>query len=110
MFLSRVRIENIKCFSEIELILTQNSNQPSRWVTLLGENGVGKSTILQAMALLLAGPEAAKELQPRPTGWVRDPLKVGKLSATFIQEEGDAGTLPKDGVCPDFSVYLLRHR
>jgi len=92
----------------MDLILTptqsQNGNQPYRWVTLLGENGVGKSTILQAIGLLLAGAEGAKELLPRPTGWVRDRSKVGKLSATLYQEEGDAGTYGgSESVCPHFS-------
>ncbi|MFM6408515.1 MAG: ATPase, partial [Microcystis sp.] len=64
--------------------------KPCRWITLLGENGVGKSTILQALALLLAGPEAAKELLPRPTGWICNPKTPGKLTAVLHQEDGDA--------------------
>lgn len=97
MWLKSVKIENIKCFDDTELIFTRNqsttsSAKPHRWITLLGENGVGKSTALQAIGLLLAGPEAAKELLPRPTGWVHDPFKPGKLSAHIVQEDNDEGT------------------
>jgi len=31
-------------------------------ITLLGENGTGKSTVLQALAIMLAGPEGANQL------------------------------------------------
>ena len=72
-------------------------------ITLLGENGVGKSTLLQALALLLAGPEAAKELLPRPTGWVSDSSKPGKLSAVLHQDEVDAGTFGKKQITKIFS-------
>ncbi len=94
MWLKKVELENIKCFENIELIFTPNPGsrkaRPYRWITLLGENGVGKSTVLQAIGLLLAGPEAAKELLSRPTGWVRDLSIPGKLTAQICQDESDA--------------------
>ncbi len=78
MWLKSARLKNIKCFEDIELIFTHKQNatsnaKPHHWITILGENGVGKTTVLQAIGLLLAGPEAAKEMLPRPAGWVRDP-------------------------------------
>jgi energy-coupling factor transporter ATP-binding protein EcfA2 len=96
MWLKSVKLENIKCFENIDLVFTPNPGsrskaRPYRWITLLGENGVGKSTVLQAIGLLLAGPEAAKELLPRPTGWVRDPSKPGKLTARIHKDPDDAG-------------------
>ncbi|CAD5975856.1 ATPase [Planktothrix tepida] len=97
MWVESVTLNNIKCFKNEEIIFTRTainvSNhrpKPYSWISLLGENGVGKSTLLQAIALLLAGPEAAKELLPRPTGWVCDSKKPGKLSITLNQEENDA--------------------
>ncbi|MEW5986774.1 MAG: AAA family ATPase [Chloroflexota bacterium] len=97
MWLKGIRLQNIKCFRDTEVVWfsrtrKKGSNRPYRWITLLGENGVGKSTMLQAIGLLLAGPEAAKELLPRPEGWVRDPSKPGKLTAYIVQDEGDEGT------------------
>ncbi|MFM7439004.1 MAG: AAA family ATPase, partial [Snowella sp.] len=97
MWVESITISNIKCFQDQKINFTKNPKSPSyrakpyNWITLLGENGVGKSTILQALALLLAGPEAAKELLPRPAGWVRDANTPGKLSATLHKEETDAG-------------------
>ena len=91
MWVESITLSNIKCFREEKIFFTRNSTtskdvKPCSWITLLGENGVGKSTLLQALALLLAGPEAAKELLPRPTGWVSDSSKPGKLSAVHLQQ------------------------
>jgi tRNA A37 threonylcarbamoyladenosine biosynthesis protein TsaE len=96
MWLKSVKLENIKCFEDIELKFTHNqittsSAKPHRWITLLGENGAGKSTALQVIGLLLAGPEAAKELLPRPAGWVRNPSIPGKLTAHIVQDNDDEG-------------------
>lgn len=96
MWVESITLTNIKCFREEKILFTRNDAtgnkaKPYSWITLLGENGVGKSTLLQALALLLAGPEAAKELLPRPTGWVRNSSEPGKLSAVLHREEGDAG-------------------
>lgn len=96
MWLKTVKLENIKCFIDTTLDFSRPHGSsatpaPCRWITLLGENGVGKSTVLQSIALLLAGPEAAKELLSRPTGWLRDQSKPGKLTAEIFQEPEDEG-------------------
>lgn len=91
MWIKSITLENIKCFQKKEIKFTRSKAKPYNWITLLGENGVGKSTILQALALLLAGPEAAKELLPRPTGWVRNPVLPGKLTAVLHQQDTDTG-------------------
>jgi predicted ATPase len=101
MWVESITLTNIKCFQQQEISFKlapkarRDRAKPYSWITLLGENGVGKSTILQALALLLAGPEAAKELLPRPTGWVRDPKSLGKLTAVLHQEDNDTGRYGK---------------
>lgn len=109
MWVESITLSNIKCFEQQNISFTHNPNvrgskaKPYTWITLLGENGVGKSTILQALALLLAGPEAAKELLPRPAGWVRDPKSPGKLTATLHKEAKDTGTFGEDKQRQTFS-------
>ncbi len=97
MWVESVTLNNIKCFKNEKITFTRSAGnvpnhcqKPYSWISLLGENAVGKSTLLQAIGLLLAGPEAAKELLPRPTGWVCDSKKPGKLSITLNKEENDA--------------------
>jgi predicted ATPase len=109
MWVESITLTNIKCFREQQLLFTRNPGtrrdraKPYSWITLLGENGVGKSTLLQALALLLAGPEAAKELLPRPTGWVRDPSTPGKLNAVLHREDIDAGIFGENKIRKTFS-------
>ncbi len=109
MWVESITLHNIKCFQDQEITFTRNPNarrhraKPYYWITLLGENGVGKSTILQALALLLAGPEAAKELLPRPTGWVRDQTSPGKLTAVLHKEDIDTGNFGEDKQRQTFS-------
>ncbi len=51
-FLKRVTLENIGPFESLSLELDKN------WNILLGDNGVGKSSILKAIALGIAGEDA----------------------------------------------------
>lgn len=91
MWIEEFAIENIKCFDKLGFRLgTRSKAYP--WVTLLGANGGGKSTVLQAMGLLLAGPEGAQKLLPRPQGWVRDLKKPGKITLNLHQGDNDPGT------------------
>jgi len=90
MWIEELYLENIKCFETLKLKLG-TTKSPYQWVTLLGENGTGKSTILQALALLLAGPEGAIQLLPRPEGWVRIEERPGKITLRLQQGENDPG-------------------
>jgi predicted ATPase len=108
MWVESITLSNIKCFREKTILFTRNNvkgyrAKPYSWITLVGENGVGKSTLLQALALLLAGPEAAKELLPRPTGWVCDPSIPGKLTAVLHKQESDVGSFGRDRIRETFS-------
>jgi predicted ATPase len=88
MWIEEVNLENIKCF-EKQGIRLGSSKAHYPWITLLGENGTGKSTMLQAIALLLSGPEGAKQLLTRPEGWLHDEKSVGKISIKLHQSESD---------------------
>jgi predicted ATPase len=91
MWVEEVSLENIKSCEKTTIKLG-GKDSPYKWVTLLGENGGGKSTILQSLGLLLAGPESINQLLPRPTGWVRDETKLGKLSIKIHQGDKDPNT------------------
>ncbi len=90
MWVEELEIENIRCFESQRLRFSRGSS-PSRWVTFLSENGGGKSTALQALGLLLAGPEGAQKLIPRPVGWLRDEGKLGRVATRIHQEDNDPG-------------------
>ncbi|MBI5558339.1 MAG: AAA family ATPase [Deltaproteobacteria bacterium] len=86
MFVEELTLENIRCFDKATLRF-----KDKKWITFLSQNGCGKSTVLQSLALLLAGPEGAQKLAPRPIGWLRDEDQPGKLSIKIHQSGNDPG-------------------
>jgi predicted ATPase len=89
MWVEEISLENIKCFEKQSLRLGTKT-KPYPWITLLGENGTGKSTVLQAIALLLAGPDGAKHLMT-PYAWLLDESKKGVIRIRLQQGEKDGG-------------------
>lgn len=106
MWVEKLTLNNIKCFPQGEIELG-TSKRPYRWVTLLGENGGGKSTALQALALLLAGPEGASLLLKRPDGWLRDETTLGRIGAVIHQGANDPGQHGNKKIRSAFSFNYL---
>jgi len=89
MYLKKVRLTNIKCFAELEIDFGKDDGV-RRWTTLFGKNGLGKSTLLQAMGAVLAGPSAVRELLPVAEGWVKKGENYGEIYAEILWTDGDA--------------------
>ena len=90
-------LENLRCFENETIPLRDKA-----WITLLGPNGCGKSTALQSLALLLAGPEGAQKLLPRPVGWLRNEDLRGRLAIRIGQSEHDPGQFGTDKIRKHF--------
>ncbi|MDP1606401.1 MAG: AAA family ATPase [Rhodocyclaceae bacterium] len=102
MLIEELTIENVRCFEKTPLKF-KNKN----WVTLLGQNGCGKSTVLQSLGLLLAGPEGAQILAARPVGWLRDESQRGKLSIKIHQGDSDPGSFGSQKVTRSFGYSFF---
>ena len=51
IYFSSLELENVRCFGERQTLeLTDGQGRPARWTLLLGDNGVGKTTLLQCLA------------------------------------------------------------
>lgn len=72
-FLS-LTVENVRCFGpEQTLDLTDEEGNPAQWTVLLGDNGTGKTTLLQAVVHLLPYDRRAPN---------RNEINVGELIQT----------------------------
>lgn len=88
MYLNRIEIENLRAIRKLALDFGTNGNT-RRWTVLLGENGCGKSTVLKAIALVLAGSEAIAELLEDPDSWVHNDAKIATIHAEISTTQGD---------------------
>jgi energy-coupling factor transporter ATP-binding protein EcfA2 len=62
-FLS-LTLENVRCFRERQTLrLADAAGRPARWTVLLGENGTGKTTLLQALVTAAPSPVSLQELR-----------------------------------------------
>src|SRR5258706_4739599 len=62
MHFRSLRLENVRAFgSPQSLEFVDENNVSSRWNLILGENGVGKTTLIQALAVMRPVP---KNLRP----------------------------------------------
>lgn len=106
MWVEELTLENIKCFEKMS-IRFGTKEQPHKWVSLLGENGGGKSTILQALSLMLAGYEGATKLLNSPKGWVRNENEVAKISTRIHQDTNDIGQFGKEQITTSFGYTFF---
>ncbi len=55
-YFASLRVKSVRCFSEPQtLTVTGRDGAPARWTIILGENGVGKTTLLQLLAIASGG-------------------------------------------------------
>jgi predicted ATPase len=92
MFLKRLRLKNFKCFSDLELSFEEGKSV-RKWTILLGPNGLGKSSLLKAIALVTAGSEALTELLRDPSEWVRNGQKRAELEAELVTKGKETRTI-----------------
>ena len=74
--IERVVICNFKTIDYLDLTFTNEENLKAPWLMLLGENGTGKSSILQAITLALMGEKHRKYYNNKIN--FKDLVKVGK--------------------------------
>ena len=61
IYYSSLELENVRCFGERQTLeLTDEKGRPAQWTLLLGDNGVGKTTLLQCLAWMKPVPQGNK--------------------------------------------------
>lgn len=87
MFLKSIRLNNVKCFSDIALSFEGENSEIRKWTLLLAENGTGKSTLLKVIALVIAGRDAITDLLEAPSDWIRYKAQHCEISAVLVNKE-----------------------
>lgn len=92
--LDRIELKNYKCFENLTIDFKHNtkgdddlklSREP--WLTFLGENGVGKSSILKAIALCLVGKTYLPKLKQTPDSLIKHRKQKGFIKLYLKGEE-----------------------
>ena len=87
MFLKSIHLNNVKCFSDIALSFEDENGGIRKWTLLLAENGMGKSTLLKAIALVTGGSDAITDLLGEPSDWIRYKKQGCEISAVLVTKE-----------------------
>ncbi|MDC3379231.1 AAA family ATPase [Planctomycetota bacterium] len=101
MFLKSVRLENVRCLEDVEISFAGHTKKKNRkWTLIVGDNGLGKSTLLRSISLLMCGSEGLLDLVHRPGSWVRngaDECRISGVITTATGLEREVGlTLTRD--------------
>jgi predicted ATP-binding protein involved in virulence len=90
MFLKKLVIDNVRSMEHLELDFLAGDGTPRQWTLLLGENGAGKTTILRAIALALAGSDALPEILVNSEDWVRHGSETASITLDLTTKYGEA--------------------
>ncbi|WP_330239415.1 AAA family ATPase [Streptomyces sp. NBC_00525] len=98
-----MQIDNIRGFSgekKVNLDFQRPGGKYSGWTVIAGRNGSGKTSLLQCIALMLAGPAAAQTLAPNHVAWGSKPREQnsGSISASFFLDADDLKNISLEGV------------
>ncbi len=90
MFLKSIELINFKCHEHLKLdFTTEDPAHPVRKTTLLlGENGTGKSAVLKAIGLVMAGSNALADVLGNPDNWVQNKKRFCTIKANIITAIG----------------------
>src|SRR5689334_11423239 len=80
MYISRIRLENIRSFRELEIDLSGQDGSPRRRTVIIGKNGTCKTSVLRAIALGLCDLTDATTLFSEPIGEMATHRESGSIS------------------------------
>jgi predicted ATPase len=72
-----IKLRNFKAIERLDLDFPAPQTEREPWLVMLGENGTGKSSVLQALAIALMGEHHCAELKLDASGFMRRGAKRG---------------------------------
>jgi hypothetical protein len=91
MFLKNIKLTNFKCYEALYIdFSTGIDKHPIRKTSfLLGENGTGKSALLQAIAMVTGGSEALRSTSGIPADYIQLGKAFCEIEATIVTAQGE---------------------
>ena len=83
-----VEITDFRKIHSLKLRFDTSQSHLAPWTMLLGENGVGKSSVLQAIALTLIDQDYRKRLKLNPKTFIRKGARSAKVRVWALQHDG----------------------
>ena len=98
IYFSTLGIENVRCFGERQVLRLTDNGRPARWTLLIGENGTGKTTLLECLAWMRPEPDDSEVMTDSKGLGGLGPLSSGKLKPALAGEQNEVlETLPRNG-------------
>lgn len=108
MKLRRLHIENFRRIRELDLDLTTDSGEPRQITTLLGDNGSGKTTVLQAIALVLSLATRKGSLDLEWPGFLAE--RMSSLGRTVIELDVEFDEAERATIRETFRLWSNQER
>lgn len=93
IYFTSLELENVRCFGQpAKLDLTDCSGGSAQWTLLLGDNGVGKTTLLQCLAWMRPVPKGGPQSnlsEAEDDAGEPAPLTKGSLEPALSNEQND---------------------
>lgn len=85
MYIKKIVLDNVRCFEHVEFDLS-SGDDVKRWGVILGDNGVGKTTLLRSIAMGLCDKTGANGLLQDTYGdWVRWGEKKATIKIDLLE-------------------------
>ena len=109
--LQAVTITNFRTIRDTTVRFPTPQSEQEPWLLLLGENGVGKSTLLKAVALAMVDDETRRRLVPDASTCVRRGTRRGRVRLEFadgahveLRFRRDSPVFEQEGTTPQLVV------
>ena len=87
MYISKIRLNNIRCFGTDFIINLDRNSESVLWASILGNNASGKTTLLRSIAIGLCDESsAAGLLKESEQGYIRRGKSKATINLTFKDE------------------------
>ncbi|MCK5214479.1 MAG: AAA family ATPase [Candidatus Omnitrophica bacterium] len=103
MYIAKVELENIKCFGKAILNFEDEKGTP-RGCVMLGDNGIGKTTILRAISMCLCGESSGSGLMDELEGeWIARGSESARIRIEFKSSKNGNGIWERSG-----KVFIIK--